>query len=146
MTTSVLGRVVRFDRAKDYEMLEANIEFYRKRDSASIYAYVLMPTHFHLIIGIPAKGSLSDFMRDLKRRTAREYFELYDMPAGRLWENRFDDVNLHSEEMFITKFNYIHMNPVKAGLVEKPEDWPYSSAGYYSVGKPSRVIISNIEL
>jgi len=49
----------------------------------------------------------------------------------KIWEDRFDDLYLTRKETFWTKFNYIHNNPVKAGLVEKPEDYPYSSARNY---------------
>jgi putative transposase len=131
ITTSTQGREKRFDSVKDYEMLEYNIEFYRKRENADIFAYVLMPSHLHLIISIPEAKSISSFMRDLKRRTAREYFGLYNLPNGKLWEDRFDDVGLFSEKEFFIKLNYIHQNPAKAGLVEKPEDWQYSSARFY---------------
>jgi putative transposase len=144
-TTSVLGRVKRFNSTKDYEMIETNIEFYRKRECADIFAYVLMPSHFHLIISIPENKSISNFMRDLKRRTAREYFESYNLPNGRLWEGRFDDVTLYSEKNFLTKLNYIHLNPVKAGLVEKPEDWLYSSARFYMFDEIRIINLTAIE-
>jgi putative transposase len=146
ITTSALNRVKRFDRLIDYEMLERNIEFYRQRDKAIIFAYVLMPSHFHLIISIPEDKSISNFMRDLKRRTAREYFGLYDLPSGRLWENRFDDVVLSSEKALLTKLNYIHQNPARSGLVEKAEDWPYSSARFYMFEEKRIVNVTAIEL
>jgi putative transposase len=137
---------MRFSSPKDFEMLEFNIEFYRKRENADIYAYVLMPSHLHLIISIPEIKSISNFMRDLKRRTAREYFELYNLPSGRLWEDRFDDVGLYSEKSFFTKLNYIHQNPVRAGLVEKPEDWPYSSARFYMFEEKRTINVISVGL
>ncbi len=49
----------------------------------------------------------------------------------KIWEDRFDDLYLNQEKTFWVKFNYIHNNPVKAGLVKRPEDYPYSSARNY---------------
>jgi putative transposase len=146
VTTSVLGRVKRFDSAQDYEMLEINIEFYRKREDADIFAYVLMPSHLHLIISIPEKRSISNFMRDFKRRTVTEYYKLYNMARARLWENRFDDVGLFSYKVFFAKLNYIHQNPVKAGLADKPEDWPYSSARFYMFDEKGIINLTAMEL
>ena len=146
ITTSTLGLIRRFTHPIDFEMLENNIEFYRQREKAAISSYVIMPNHFHLTIFIPEKASISNFMRDLKRRTAREYFELYNMPYGRLWENRFDDLSLFTDHAYKIKLNYIHMNPVKAGLVEKPEDWIYSSTRLYMFGEKRIIKISAIEI
>jgi len=49
----------------------------------------------------------------------------------KIWEDRFDDLYLNQEKTFWVKFNYIHNNPVKAELVKRPEDYPYSSAKNY---------------
>ena len=50
---------------------------------------------------------------------------------------RFDDVLIHSKEQYEIKLNYIHNNPVKRGLVQRPEDWLYSSARNYLLGDHS---------
>ena len=49
----------------------------------------------------------------------------------KIWEDRFDDLYLNQEKTLLVKFNYIHNNPVRAGLVKRPEDYPYSSARNY---------------
>ena len=96
-----------------------------------------MPNHFHLILTIPEGRSLSAFMRDLKKRVAYEYFMVRNAPIKKFWQDRFDDLLITREPTFRTKLNYVHWNPVRAGLVSKPEDWPYSSALYYlAVGRP----------
>jgi len=48
-----------------------------------------------------------------------------------IWEDRFDDLYLNQEKTLLVKFNYIHNNPLRAGLVKRPEDYPYSSARNY---------------
>ena len=131
VTTSTHKRSTYFTSNAEYELLERNIEFYRIREKANVFGYVLMPNHFHLIINFPEGGSISNFMRDLKRITAREFFQLHNQKSRKLWQDRFDDLGLISERVFLTKLNYIHLNPVRAGLVVNAEDWRYSSARYY---------------
>jgi putative transposase len=93
-------------------------------------AYVIMPTHIHLILGSTDGGrSISKFMHSLKGRI-RETLQ----GKGKFWQDGFDDVILFSEEQFNVKLNYIHYNPVKAGLVNAPVDWIYSSYKNWNEG------------
>ena len=73
-------------------------------------------------------------MRDLKKRIAYEYVISNKLRPQKFWQHRFDDVYITSEDVFAVKLDYIHYNPVKAGLVAKPEDWRYSSSGFYKNG------------
>ncbi len=85
--------------------------------------YVLMPTHIHLISGSAEGGKgISAFIHSVKGRT-RETLQ----GKGKFWQDRFDDLLLKSEKQFEIKLNYIHYNPVRANLVERPEEWKYSS-------------------
>lgn len=126
-------------------MLERNIEFYRNREKANIFAYVIMPNHIHMIINIPEGGSISNFMRDFKHMTAREYNQMRSLRSGRLWQARFDDVGLITKEVALIKLNYIHQNPVRAGLVENIEDWKYSSVRFYMLGEKGVITITGME-
>jgi putative transposase len=102
------------------------ILFRTARDKGIILmGYVLMPSHLHLIAG-SAKGgkAISVFIHSLKGRI-RESLQ----GKGRFWQDRFDDLLLRSEKHFLIKLNYIHYNPVRANLVERPEEWEYSSYG-----------------
>ncbi|MFH2057139.1 MAG: transposase [bacterium] len=103
----------------------------------SIVAYALMPHHFHGLLGFKQIEKLSSFMQSFKSLTAREIREL--LPATErmalttdgefhLWQPRFDDLIITSQKQFKTKLEYIHANPVRAGLVADAADWRYSSA------------------
>ena len=61
----------------------------------------------------------------------------------KLWKDHFDDVYLEGIDNIQTKINYIHQNPVRKGMVEKAEDYPYSSAGYYATGIDSFLKVTN---
>ncbi|MCP4582035.1 MAG: hypothetical protein GY839_10480 [candidate division Zixibacteria bacterium] len=91
--------------------------------SIILMGYVIMPTHIHLIAGSNKGGpGISKFMHSLKGRIRKNLID-----SGKFWQDRFDDLWLKTEKQFEIKLNYIHYNPIKAVLVDKPEDWPYSS-------------------
>lgn len=103
----------------------------------SLMGYVLMPSHLHALIGFPDVEKLSKFVQGFKSLSSRrikllkltEYNErLYANGTFRLWKPRFDDVIIAGEKQFKIKLEYIHNNPVKAGLVGQATDWKYSSA------------------
>ena len=116
-----------------------------------------MPSHFHWIVIVnPKYGIVSDIMRDIKKFTAWQIFDyliekkdikllkIFEEAANgfqnqkkKLWLPRFDDDVIRDQQMFWTKLNYIHNNPIKAGLVSRAEDFKYSSARNYINGDHS---------
>jgi len=128
------------------------LEERRRREKMRVFAYVLMANHLHAIVQASRKGGTSHFMASWKSLTARLIIEsvspaareafakaarAYGEPerkAHKVWMSRFDDVALFDQSIFATKLEYIHCNPVKAGLVERAEDYPFSSAGFYYAG------------
>jgi putative transposase len=111
------------------------IDELRKTQSAfqlNFISYVIMPSHIHLLIGFPEIERLSKCLQAFKSITSRQIKQL-SLPElaradYRLWMPRFDDLIITSEKQMRIKMEYIHNNPVKAGLVDKAEDWRYSSA------------------
>ncbi len=102
----------------------------------SVIGWALMPTHFHALIGLPQVEHLSDFVQAFKSLSARRVCPLLDDKFRRLlsqggqfhlWQSRFDDVIIYTAEQLQIKLQYIHLNPVKAGLVPEPTEWPFSS-------------------
>ena len=87
-------------------------------------AYVIMSNHIHFLAYFEEGGrQLSGFMISLKGIIRHRI-----VGNSKIWEKRFDDEVIKTEQMLRNTINYIHWNPVKAGLVETPEDYPYSSA------------------
>jgi len=62
-----------------------------------------------------------------------------------VWQESFHPKELLTEEILQQKVDYIHMNPVRKGLVDKPEDWKYSSAGYYATGVNGLLHLNGLE-
>ncbi len=98
----------------------------------SIVSYVVMPSHLYLLLGFQEVGCLSQCIQSFKSITSRRIKDstLQKLASNgyRLWKPRFDDLVVHSERQLKIKMEYIHNNPVRAGLVERAEDWLYSSA------------------
>ena len=112
-----------------YDILVEAIDFRLDKEQSKLLAYVLMPSHLHMVMLIGGVA-LSDSMRDFKKYTAQKH--LIEMcKSNPVWQERFDRQAVWSYDVLKTKIDYIHNNPVKAGLVDSPERWPYSSAADY---------------
>ncbi|MBM4176690.1 MAG: hypothetical protein FJ213_11050 [Ignavibacteria bacterium] len=162
VTTTVVDFLDVFSNDRCCDALVKNIKHYQEKYKFEILAYVIMPSHFHWIVEVnPASGSISDIMRDIKKYSAWDVMELlehenrYDLISlfekhaveykdrkRKFWMKRFDDQVIRDSKMFWTKLNYIHLNPVESGLVEKPELYKYSSARNYSKGDHSVIKVN----
>ena len=83
--------------------------------------FLLMPDHLHALISIPFHHKLSEVIGRWKQWTTRH--------LGVAWQKNFFDHRLRSYPSANAKFKYIEQNPVRAGLVQKAEDWPYVFRG-----------------
>ena len=121
-------------------VFERELEAVRKRYGFVVAGYVLMPEHVHLLVGEPLKSSLAIVMQVLKQQTSRK---MKRRGEARFWQRRYYDFNVHNEVKRVEKLRYMHRNPVKRGLVEKPEDWPWSSFHHYATGLEGMVEIES---
>ena len=114
--------------------------------------YVVMPDHIHLLISEPERGTPSTVMQVVKQRFARRVLnrqrrdarqaELWPEPPQHVWQKRFYDFHVWSERKRVEKLRYMHRNPVKEGLVQEPEQWPWSSYRSYAYDEVGRVKIN----
>jgi putative transposase len=114
----------------------------------SLIGYVLMPHHLHLLLGFYDIGLLSRFMQSFKILSSKKIKEslqgrrrIFPKDNFHLWKPRFDDLIIVSEEQFRIKLDYIHNNPVKAGIVSEITDYPYSSARDWNKGETGMISI-----
>jgi REP element-mobilizing transposase RayT len=129
VTTSFKDREPLGNYAGVYEILATAINFQIDEMGAKLIAYVLMPTHLHLLMAINGQ-KLSDFIRDFKKYTSQKALLEY-CPSKKAWQYRYDRQAIWSGRALKTKIVYIHNNPLTAGLVSRPEDWFWSSAADY---------------
>ena len=104
-----------------------------------LHAYVLMTNHVHLLITPSEPESVSRVMQDLCRDFVRTINKSYRR-TGTLWEGRFKSSLVDTSRYCLTCYRYIELNPVRAGMVRHPGDYPWSSYGYNALGKPDKPV------
>ncbi len=137
LTFSCFHRLPYLDSAEAREIFERSLESIRGRYRFVVAGYVVMPEHVHLLVSEPQKGLLARSVQALKLSVSVQREE------RPFWQTRYYDFNVHSEEKRAEKLQYIHQNPVRRGLVEKPEDWLCSSFRHYMTGESGRVEIES---
>ncbi len=128
------------------------LEETRKKYQSIVAGYVVMPEHFHLLIGEPKIKNPSVVMQVLKQRVSLRCRKKKRQPKQQLtllvsdlppafWQPRSYDFNVGTRRKYIQKLKYIHYNPVKRGLVSSPELWRWSSFRFYWYGEEGPVKI-----
>jgi len=140
VTFSCYRRLPLLNSTAAYRCFEQELEWVRCRYGFSVFGYVLMPEHVHLLLGETRVASLSIALQVLKQETSRK---LKGKGAAQFWLRRYYDFNVWSEQKRAEKLHYMHRNPVVRGLVAKPEDWPWSSFRHYAIGVEGTVEIES---
>ncbi|SFO72786.1 REP element-mobilizing transposase RayT [Algoriphagus ornithinivorans] len=136
-----------FSRKCYAEIFLESLKYCQLYKGLEVYAWVIMTNHCHLIIQAK-NNNLSDIIRDLRKYTSKMIYKaIIENPKESrkkwlaltlsfkdhiwFWEKGYHGEEIFSNQFFEIKANYIHENPVRAGIVEKPEDYLMSSAGDY---------------
>ncbi len=109
----------------------------RKIHGFLITSWVLLPGHWHAILYPHHPLTISNVMESIKVSSTRQ-INRRRSESGLLWQGRFFDHAVRTAKEYHETVEYIHGNPVKAGLVTRPEDWPWSSANDASVAQSLR--------
>jgi putative transposase len=107
------------------------------RHETRIWAYCLMPNHVHLILVPATADGLCRSIGETHRRYTRRV-NFRESWRGHLWQGRFASYVM-DEPYLMAAARYVERNPVKAGLVERAEDWPWSSAAAHAAGRGDAV-------
>jgi putative transposase len=137
ITFGCYHRLRHLQTAAPRELFERSLETIRVRYDFVVAGYVGMPDHVHLLVSEPKKALLSKAIQALKLSVSVQSKE------RPFWQARYYDFNVHSDEKRVEKLRYMHRNPVKSGLVEKPEDWAWSSFRHYALGEIGTVEIES---
>jgi REP element-mobilizing transposase RayT len=130
------GRVMIFRGEDDCSLFLGALAESSRRYAVEIHAYCLLTNHFHLLVR-SLDGRLSDFMRFVSGRFTRMK-NLRDGTEGPLFRGRFTSRLIEQETHLLECIRYIHLNPVRAGLVANADDWVWSSArAYLGVDRPA---------
>jgi putative transposase len=114
------------------------------RTSCQIHAYVLMTNHVHLLITPATEHGLGELMQSVGRRYVR-YVNYSYARTGTLWEGRYRASLVQSEMYLLTCYRYIELNPVRAGMVGHPGEYPWSSYAANAEGRADAVVCPHSE-
>jgi putative transposase len=133
-----------FSTSADCDLLLEALSEASSRYAVEVHAYCLMSNHFHLLARSKA-GKLSDFMRFAVGRFSRMH-NLRRGSDGPLFRGRFTSKEIDSDSHLVECLRYIHLNPVRAGLVTTAEQWDFSSARAYLLAdvRPSWLITRDL--
>ncbi|MBB6453645.1 REP element-mobilizing transposase RayT [Salirhabdus euzebyi] len=128
-----------FSDKKDYQKYLHYLKETKTSLPFNLHAYCLMPNHIHLLIEMQ-HHSISDIIKRIHTIYAMYYNVRYDL-VGHLFQGRFKSEVVDSSDYLLEASRYIHLNPVKAGLTKRAEDWPWSSYQAYLKISENRLLL-----
>jgi len=156
LTLTIVEWIDLFTRPVYKDIIIDSLKFCQKEKGLIVFAYVIMPSHLHLILRAGGEISLSKILQSFKVHTAREtlkYLKDKKQPESRrewllnhfafnarknkthghhqVWQSDNHPIDLYSPRVIRQKLRYIHFNPVEDKIVTKPKDYLYSSAANY---------------
>ena len=151
-TSKTVEGISVFESQRPKEILLDLMNFYREKYETKIQAYVIMPTHLHLIINSQEGGNVKSFMQNLLRKSSIRIVKYLEenleqnidvMKSQRIlksfrnhankpsqhavWKEKSKGIPIYTDRVMKIKLDYIHNNPVRAGLAKEPQDYLYSS-------------------
>jgi REP element-mobilizing transposase RayT len=163
-TANAVNHSYLFERDIIKQILVDSLNHLRTNGRMKLFAFVIMPSHSHLIARFSGEHLLSVVMRDFKKFTARAIYNqflaegdaktlAYLRKAGRavkqeykVWEDGYDARDVFSIKFLRQKVEYIHHNPCQPQwkLVDKPEDYLWSTAGFYLADKSCIITVDDV--
>jgi putative transposase len=123
-----------FFKDGDYQTFLKTLGNAYQEVAVPVLAYCLLPNHFHVALWPTADGQLGRFLHWWLNAHVRRYHAHYHS-SGHLWQARTKTFPIGQDEHLLTILRYIEYNPVRAGLVERAEQWPWSSARWWRLGE-----------
>ncbi len=124
------GRAEVFHKDEDYEAFLRLLGEACERLPMRVLAYCLMPNHFHLALQPFGESDLSRWMQWLTTAHVRRYHRHYDS-SGHVWQGRYKSFPIEADDHLYIVLRYIERNPLRAGLVQRSQDWPWSSLRWW---------------
>lgn len=138
------GRQEIFHKDKDYEAFLKLMNEAKRRYSVKLFAYCLMPNHFHMVL-MPERGrELSRWMQWLMTSHVRRYHKHYGS-SGHVWQGRFKSFMVQEDVHLLMVLRYIEGNPVRAKMVSSAKEWKWSSHGEV-IGMRERKLIDEVPI
>jgi REP-associated tyrosine transposase len=130
---------------RDFALLADAIAASREQLGFLLTAWVFMPEHWHTILCPRGPAGISEAVKLIKQRSTHA-IGMARQQSLRLWQTRFHEHALRTVREYMGAVEYIHLNPVRRGLVTRPEDWKWSSIHDYSPGGTSPLPVDRVNL
>jgi REP element-mobilizing transposase RayT len=127
-----------FRDSTDYRRYLELLERYQRRHRFTLYAYVLMPNHLHLLIS-PGRIPLSKTMQGIQQTYTRHFNRRHRL-IGHCFQGRYKAILCQSDAYLLELVRYLHLNPVRANIVQTPEEYAWCSHRLYLEGKDPGVV------
>jgi putative transposase len=134
-----------FHRDQDYVMYLNSLAEMSTKYEVDVHAFVLMTNHVHILVTPTTSDGASRMMQQVGRKYVQP-FNKYNQRSGTLWEGRFHSTLIDSETYLFTCYRYIELNPVRAHMVNIPDDYRRSSYRVNALGSKSTLIKPRQEL
>jgi len=132
------NRSICFADEQDFSAYANWLKQYSNGFSVAIHAWVFMTNHVHLLVTPSSNNGISAMMQALGRRYVR-YFNYQNHRTGTLWEGRFKSSLVQSEKYLLQCYRYIELNPVRAGMIDDPSEYIWSSYRCNGLGVESEI-------
>ena len=124
-----------FKDERDYKKYIEIVQRYKDKYKFKLYHYVLMRNHVHLILeSIERGGTLAEIMKGINLSYA-QYYKKRFKHIGHFWQDRYKSIIISKDDYLLACGSYVELNPVRAGIVEDPKDYKWSSYNVYAYGK-----------
>jgi putative transposase len=133
------NRSVCFFSDEDYAVYLGKLKEFSIKHKVAVHSYVLMTNHVHLLLTPTTDDGISRLIQTLSSYYVRYINQTYNR-TGTLWEGRYKSCLVDSDDYFLLVSRYIELNPVRAGMVEHPSEYPWSSFHANALGVPSKLI------
>jgi putative transposase len=133
-----------FRKVGDYHAFLELLNEAKTRYDVRVFAYCLMPNHFHMVLMPLAAEGLSKWMQWLMTSHVRRYHGHYGS-SGHVWQGRYKSFLIQADDHLLTVIRYVESNPLRAGLAKSAGDWRWSSFRE-SFGMNPRLLIDELPL
>jgi putative transposase len=128
---------------EDYKFYLEKLKLACEKHLCDVHAYVLMTNHVHLLITPHKEDSIAKVMQMVGRYYV-QYFNYCYRRTGTLWEGRYKSTVIDSDRYALICYRYIELNPVRAGMVEEPADYPWSSYRFNALGIDDAIVTMHV--
>jgi putative transposase len=135
-----VNRVDIFRSEADYECFLTILRAAAIKHQTDVHTHVLMTNHVHLIVTPLVENGLAATMKNVGETFVRYFNRRYERTGG-LFDGRYRSLAIDSERYWFTCMRYVELNPVRAGIVERPEDYRWSSYRFHALGERNDLIV-----